>query len=87
LKYILDFNSQVIDSIEAIFAQGLKKAGRYRRQWKEDKNCEYHVKKAIGHLEQFLVDPIDKDTGEPHISNAIARLMIALYHYFKELKK
>jgi hypothetical protein len=84
-ELINDFKGEVLDSIESILAQGLQKEGRYRMQWKEDATVEYHANKAISHILQYLdVEKIDGDTNEPHLSNANARLLIALWHHFKE---
>ena len=87
-RHILDFGSQVLGSVDRIFALGLMKAGRYRMQWKEDRNANYHAMKAKGHLEMYLSgEKIDPDTGEPHLSNACSRLLIALWHHFNEEKR
>jgi hypothetical protein len=83
ITYVLDFSPRVLESVNDIFAQGLKKPGRYRGQWKIDRDAEYHVKKAIGHLQQYLESPIDDDTGQPHIANGISRALIALHHHFE----
>jgi len=85
-SYLSDFNGPVTHSIETVLQCGAKKAGRYRGQWKEDKDIETHVEKAIGHLCSYLEHKIDKDTGEPHLSNAMARILIALYQHFEEEK-
>lgn len=86
-ELISDFKGQVLDSVESILAQGLQKEGRYRMQWKCDRNAEYHASKALSHIAKYLDgEEIDIDTGEPHLANANARLLIALFHHFEAMK-
>lgn len=85
-SFLSDFNGPVTDSIESVLRQGAKKEGRYRGQWREDTDIKHHVHKAIGHLGHYLAHGIDKDTGEPHLSNAVARILIALHHHFEGKK-
>ncbi len=79
-----DFGPELFESLEKVLAHGLKKEGRYRGQWKTDKDSKFHVSKAIGHACQH--GKIDEDGGEPNLSNAIVRLMIAWVHEREEAK-
>ena len=79
VSYISDFKN-TLEKLESLLKLGATKSGRYRGQWKEDRSPTYHLEKALGHIvkaTESAPTAIDEDTGDSHLINAIARLMIA----------
>jgi len=79
MEYLSDFK-HTLEQLEKLARHGATKPGRYRCQWREDRDPMYHCMKAMGHLQQATKQyPTLKDPehGGSHLINTILRLMIA----------